>query len=134
MLSGWIRGIGVLLLVAIASVARADGPGPDLKLLAEETAQSPDHSLSIEQYSGDLGDEWLRLPVLGIRQGPQERLASEWRGGQRSRKLSGRIPLQPGQPIAGAHAEARRRLSNASAVQAGRQPLHARHEETVGRS
>jgi len=59
MVSGWIRGIAVLWLVALAAAApaRADGPGPDMKLLADETRQSPDRTLTIEQYSKDQGDE-----------------------------------------------------------------------------
>jgi hypothetical protein len=58
---GWIHGIGILLLVAMTSVApaRAEGPGPDWKLLTDpsNTFKSPDNTLSIEQYSRNLGDE-----------------------------------------------------------------------------
>lgn len=61
MRSGWIYGIGVLLLAAMTSAApaRGDGPGPDLKLLAEpeDTFKSPDNTLLIEQYSRDGGDD-----------------------------------------------------------------------------
>ena len=59
MRSGFIRTIGILLIfvAGLVTPARTDGPSPDLKLLADETAQSPDHTLSIQQ-----GDQ--RLTVL----------------------------------------------------------------------
>jgi hypothetical protein len=59
MVSGWTRGIAALWLVALASAApaRADGPEPGMKLLADRTTQSPDHMLGIEQYSKDQGDD-----------------------------------------------------------------------------
>ena len=58
MRSGWIFGIGLVVLSAIASApARAEGPGPDLKRLEDkgDTFKSPDTTLLIEQYSKDLG-------------------------------------------------------------------------------
>src|SRR5438445_1619115 len=58
MRSGWIFGIGLVVLSAIASApARAEGPGPDFKRLEDkgDTFKSPDNTLLIEQYSKDLG-------------------------------------------------------------------------------
>src|SRR5437667_2290690 len=60
MRSGWIFGIGLVVLSAIASApARAEGPGPDLKRLEDkgDTFKSPDNSLLIEQYSKDGGND-----------------------------------------------------------------------------
>lgn len=59
MRSGWIFGIGLVVLSAIASApARADGPGSDMKLLDDvKIFKSPDDTLQIEQYSRDDGDK-----------------------------------------------------------------------------
>ena len=46
-----------LIAAALASPARAaDGPGPDMKVMADETRKSPDKTLSIEQYFNGGGD------------------------------------------------------------------------------
>jgi hypothetical protein len=60
MRSGWIFGIGLVVLSAIASApARAEGPGPEWKRLEEngDTFKSPDHAMRIEQYSKYRDDE-----------------------------------------------------------------------------
>jgi hypothetical protein len=58
MRSGWIFGIGLVVLTAFACVpARADGPGPNVKLLDNKMFESPDGTLRIEQYSKDGGDD-----------------------------------------------------------------------------
>lgn len=58
MFGSWLRALLVLsfALAAVSSV-RAEGPGPQFKLFAEEPTISPDHELRVEQYSRDLGDE-----------------------------------------------------------------------------
>lgn len=58
MRSGWVFGIGLVVLTAFASApAKAEGPGPDMKLLDDiKTSKSPDKTLTIEQYSRDGGD------------------------------------------------------------------------------
>lgn len=61
MRSSLIRGLGILMLITTVSAtpARAEGPGPDVKLLdgPKDTFKSPDKTLVIEQYSRDGGDE-----------------------------------------------------------------------------
>jgi hypothetical protein len=59
MRSGWIFGIGLVVLTAFASVpARAAGPGADVKLLDDiKIFESPDNTLKIEQYAKDSGDK-----------------------------------------------------------------------------
>jgi len=51
--------IWILLLLGIATAApaRAEGPGAGFKLRAEDTFISPDRALRVEQYSKDLKDE-----------------------------------------------------------------------------
>lgn len=51
----------LLITAALASPARAaDGPGPDMKFMADETRKSPDKTLRIEQYSTGGGDRSFR--------------------------------------------------------------------------
>jgi hypothetical protein len=60
MRSGWILGIGLLVLAAMAAApVRAEGPAPDLKRLEDkdDTFKSPDKSLVIEQYARNGGDD-----------------------------------------------------------------------------
>jgi hypothetical protein len=60
MRSGWIFGIGLVVLSVLASApARAEGPGADMKLLLEDMKifTSPDNTLRIEQYAKDGGDK-----------------------------------------------------------------------------
>lgn len=59
MRNSWILGIGLVVLAALAPApARADGPGPDVKLLGDmKIFESPDSTLKIEQYSRDGGDD-----------------------------------------------------------------------------
>jgi hypothetical protein len=58
MRSGWIFGIGLVVLTALASVpAGAEGPEPDMKLLDMKIFESPDNTQKIEQYSKDGGDK-----------------------------------------------------------------------------
>jgi hypothetical protein len=60
MRSGWISGIGLLVLAAMAAApVRAEGPAPDLKRLEDkdDTFKSPDKSLVIEQYARNGGDD-----------------------------------------------------------------------------
>src|SRR4051812_36733003 len=65
MSAGWLRTKGYLLstlvslcLINTAVPARAEGPGPDFKLLtdAEDMYTSPDGQIRVEQYSKDMGD------------------------------------------------------------------------------
>jgi hypothetical protein len=65
MSAGWLRTKGYLLstLVSLCVIntavpARAEGPGPDFKLLtdAEDMYTSPDGQIRVEQYSKDMGD------------------------------------------------------------------------------
>src|SRR5882724_6843381 len=59
MRSRWIFGIGLVVLSVLASApARAEGPGPDMKLLEDmKIFTSPDNTLRIEQYSKHGGDK-----------------------------------------------------------------------------
>ncbi len=52
---GWMIGIGLLVLAMTASpLARAEGPGPDMKPVeSAKTSMSPDATLRIEQYVKD---------------------------------------------------------------------------------
>jgi hypothetical protein len=56
-----VRRIGLVLLLGIVAVApaRADGPGPNFKLQADDTIKSPDQRLRVEQYFRDKGDDGL---------------------------------------------------------------------------
>jgi len=63
MFCGWLRGVGFLLSalvvlgIATALPARADGPGPDFKPSRfGETFTSPDGQIRLEQYYKDMGD------------------------------------------------------------------------------
>jgi len=65
MFGGRLRGTGFLLsglvLLGLARVvpAKADGPGPEFKLLtdADDMFTSPDRQVRVEQYAKDMGDE-----------------------------------------------------------------------------
>ena len=60
MRGGWILGIGLLVLAAMAAApVRAEGPAPDLKRLVDkdDAFKSPDKSLVIEQYARNGGDD-----------------------------------------------------------------------------
>ena len=60
MRGGWILGIGLLVLAAMAAApVRAEGPAPDLKRLEDkdDTFKSPDKSIVIEQYARNGGDD-----------------------------------------------------------------------------
>jgi hypothetical protein len=63
MRSGWIFGIGLVVLSVLASApARAEGPGADMKLLEDmKIFTSPDNKVRIEQYSKDAGDKVITL-------------------------------------------------------------------------
>ena len=49
--------ISLLLGVAAATPARAEGPGAGFKLRAEDASISPNRALRVEQYSKDMKDE-----------------------------------------------------------------------------
>jgi hypothetical protein len=52
-------GIWILLLlgIAVATPARAEGPGAGFKLRAEDASISPNRALRVEQYSKDMKDD-----------------------------------------------------------------------------
>src|SRR5450759_1526866 len=54
-----LRGIWILLLLGVATVApaSAEGPRAGFKLRSEDTLVSPDKKVRVEQYSKDLKDE-----------------------------------------------------------------------------
>jgi hypothetical protein len=51
------RWILLLLGIAVATPARAEGPGAGFKLRAEDASISPNRALRVEQYSKDMKDE-----------------------------------------------------------------------------
>lgn len=59
MRNSWMIAIGLVVLSALASMpARAEGPGPDMKLLDDiKIFRSPDNAMQIEQYARDGGDD-----------------------------------------------------------------------------
>jgi len=61
MSGGWLGRTAILLLVGLVTTvpARADGPGPEFKHLADETFTSPDGQVRVEQYSMERDNDVL---------------------------------------------------------------------------
>lgn len=61
MSGGWLRSTAIVLLIGLAGAApaRAAGPGPEFKRLADETFTSPDRQVRVEQYLTERDDNVL---------------------------------------------------------------------------
>ena len=141
MSGGWLRRTGfllsalVLLGVAAAAPARAEGPGPDFKLRtdADEIFTSPDGQIRVEQYYKDMGDAGYLHQFWTFDDKHQNASLLNRRRNHRSRGLSRGLSLQREQPVAGADAENRRGFSRPVSVPAERICILVRHAKIAER-
>ncbi|HEY3792431.1 MAG TPA: hypothetical protein VGM09_11415 [Bradyrhizobium sp.] len=106
MFLGWLRALLILSLSALATAAsaRAEGPGPKFKLFAEkpnDATISPDHQLKLEQYSRDLGDQGYVYQFWTFDSHHHHAFLLNRGEGRDFRRLSSRLSIHPGWPVAG---------------------------------
>jgi hypothetical protein len=136
MSGGWLRRPAILFLLALVTAmpASAGSPGSELERLADadHTFISPDGQIRVEQYSWKKDEDDRVYQFWTFDQNHQYGTALNL---NEDTDLAGpcRISIQPRQPIAGADAEARRRLSHAVSVPAEWRSIFTGDPETPGR-